>query len=98
MKLSFKNSYKACKIFTFNFCLLGSEISHKLSTTADQHNFRLCVTVCMCLCVFLHDTSKRNRSRNTHTHTHTHTHRERDSDKYSIDAFCKNATIITEIF
>ena len=29
-----------------------------------------------------------------HTHTHTHTNTHRDSDKYSIVAFCKNATII----
>ena len=30
----------------------------------------------------------------TNTHTHTHTDAHKDSNKYSIIAFCKNATII----
>ena len=34
--------------------------------------------------------------KNMETHTHAHTHTHTDSDEYSIDAFCKNATIITQ--
>ena len=34
----------------------------------------------------------------THTHTHTHKHTHTDSDKYSIVAFCKNATITMSSF
>ena len=43
LKNSFQNSFKSCKISTFNFCFLGSVILHILSTTAssDQHNFGL---------------------------------------------------------
>ena len=40
---SFQNSFKSCKISTFNSCFLGSVILHKLSTTAcsEDHNFGL---------------------------------------------------------
>ena len=31
----------------------------------------------------------------THKHTHTYIHTQRDFDKYSIVAFCKNATVTT---
>ena len=38
-----KNSFKSCKISTFNFCFLGSVILHKLGTadSSDQGNFGL---------------------------------------------------------
>ena len=40
LKKSFQNSFKSCKILTFNFCFLGSVILHKLSiiTSSDRHN------------------------------------------------------------
>ena len=43
LKISFQNSFKACKISTFNCFFLSSVILHKSSTTAftDTHNFGL---------------------------------------------------------
>ena len=37
------NSFKSCKVSTFNFRFLGSLILHMLSTTAcsEEHNFGL---------------------------------------------------------
>ena len=43
LKNSFQNSFKSCKISTFNFRFLGSVILHMLSITAysEEHNFGL---------------------------------------------------------
>ena len=43
LKKSFQNSFKSCKISTFNYRFLGSVILHKLNTTAcsEEHNFGL---------------------------------------------------------
>ena len=43
---------------------------------------------------FLYELSCKNSLSHTHGHTHTHTHT--DSNEYSIVAFSKNATIISQ--